>query len=93
MSSGFEEDTDEIWLRVAIGIQAEEWFYTPPGKFVLLKAKAEIEAAQAALLDADPDDAKLIRTLQNRANVPRWGVAWLNAAIQESRQLRTEPEG
>lgn len=93
MSSGFEDDTDEIWLRVAIGVQADEWFYTIPGKYVLLKAKAEVEAAQAELLDADPTDAALIRKLQNRANVARWGISWLNAAIQESQQLRAEPEG
>lgn len=53
---------------------------------VLVKARREAVAAMAALVDADPNDAKAVRDLQHEAQRYPKLCGWLAAIVQEGKE-------
>lgn len=75
------EDTDHFVSIARMGIDAETFMRSPVGRFVEGRARAEEAAALEALVDADPDDAKLNRELRNQIHVARMFLVWIGDAI------------
>jgi hypothetical protein len=74
---------DSDLINIArIGIDAEAFAKSDIGKFLIGKAQAEIDAATAELIDADPADAKANTEIRNKIHVARMFLVWLDEAIQ-----------
>lgn len=74
-------DFRQLQAEVIIGKDAEQFFKTDLGKYVLGCAQQDIDRATQELMQADPNDAKEIIRLQNQANVAQTAIQWLNDAI------------
>ena len=78
--------TDEDLLSEArMGIDAESFLRSSLGQFLTKKAEAEIEAATAELIAADPDDLNANTVLRNQINVARMFLTWLLEGINIGR--------
>ena len=75
-------DDETTWIA-AFGSEVDAWFRGNLGRYVLERAQAEVEEAQAALLDVDPTNTPQIEQLQRKAANARGAVLWLNDAIQD----------
>jgi len=84
------EDTDHFVQIARTGIDAEVFMRTPLGKFLESKAMAEEADALAALVDADPEDAKVNRELRNQIHVSRMFLVWIRDAINAGRSAHAQ---
>lgn len=77
--------------RVELGSAAKQFLdKTQLGKHIMQKALEDEEAALKALQQADPEDAKLIRKLQNEANMPSFALSWFIETINEGNNATAE---
>ena len=82
---------DNDLINIArIGIDAEAFAKSDIGKFLIGKAKAEVEAATAELIDAEPGDWKANNDIRNKIHVARMFLVWLDEAIQIGRHAHEQ---
>lgn len=75
--------SDEIIL---IGDDAEAFFKTNIGKYVISKAEAEVQEAMFSLTTVDPNNAAEISKLQGSIEIAKKTLLWLNEAITTGKQ-------
>ena len=76
---------DELLSLARMGVDAESFMGTTLGKFLTMKAAAEIDAATAELIAADPDDVKANTDLRNQINVAGMFLTWMRESISIGR--------
>ena len=74
-------EDEELLSLARMGVDAESFMGTKLGKFLTMKAMAEIEAATAELIAADPYDGKANTDLRNQINVAGMFLTWLRESI------------
>lgn len=87
---------DTLVAELELGIQAEEWFRTPLGQYVLGCIDQEIESAKEDFTTVDVDDVKGIRELQDRIKRANTVKSWFAELIERGRQAErvlTEEKG
>lgn len=77
------DDVQSYNIQAEIGQQAEMFWDSDIGKYVLDRAKKETDAAVVKYKDVDPEDAKAVRKLQNEVDRPARAITWLRDAIIE----------
>ncbi len=75
------EDPTVRWA--AFGRQVELFLDSDIGKYLVKKAQAQSAQAMEELVVADPNDPKLIASIQNRIKVADSIIEWLGDAIAE----------
>lgn len=73
----------QLMESAAMGMAAKEFMASDFGKHIANKAAEEIDEALAQMIDADPEDAKTIRGLQNKIHVAQTALSWLMDTIGE----------
>ena len=80
---------DELMrAQIQLGDEADSFFKSDLGKYVLGVAEQELQEALMGLRHVDPHDVAKIIALQNKAAVAEAVPAWLNGLIVESRQTQ-----
>jgi hypothetical protein len=74
---------DPVVRWATFGKLVEDFLSGPIGAHLVSKAQGEIDEAVEKLKHVDPEDAKSIRALQNRAHVAESIVGWLGDVIHE----------
>ncbi len=74
---------DPLVRWATFGRQVEDFLSGPIGSHLVHKAQDEITDAVEKLKQADPEDAKTIRMLQNKAHVAESIMGWLGDVIHE----------
>ena len=69
--------------EVQLGIEAEAFIHSAVGRYLVGRAEDERQRALEALGTVDPEDAKLIRELQNQHWRSNAVSGWLAEAIQD----------
>ncbi len=77
---------------VAIGLDAQAFFNTQLGEYILNRHEEEIKRALEQLAVVDPEDVKTIMALQRDAQAPADAIRWLATAIQEGDVARASWE-
>lgn len=75
------EDPRVRWAT--FGRQVEDFLNSPIGAHLVTKAQAQSLDGIEKLKNADPEDAKVIRALQNQVHVADSIMGWLGDAIHE----------
>lgn len=86
-------DDQALLSAVALGLDAEQFLNSPLGRYLLDRVEAEVDSAYLALKDADPEDSKGIRKLQNRVYRAQAAVSWLLECVQEGRNAERMATG
>jgi hypothetical protein len=76
----------EILNQVKLGIAGERFIESPLGGEIIKRAQMDHDDAMSELMDVDPNDALLIRDIQNRARLPIMLLQYLNDIVEEGRQ-------
>ena len=88
--SAVNEETRALHATIDFGMQAEAFLLSPIGRYLVKRAEGEIEQAVEGLKQADPDDSKSIRNLQNAVKVAESIQYWLAEAIQTGHNAQVE---
>lgn len=91
MSSPNEDDIT-LLRSVGIGLDIKVFMESALGKFLLERAECEAVSAFTALKIADPEDAKLIRSLQNTIKVAESFEIWLIEGIDAGKAAEAQYE-
>lgn len=78
-----EQERQERLRIVALGISAENFVGSPLGRYIVLRAEKEREAALEELVAADPHATTVVQNLQNRVRVIDMVQQWIADAIVE----------
>lgn len=76
-------EQDELMQAVRFGIEVETFLNTPIGKYLVDRARGELESARDALEKVDPADVMLVRKTQLQAYQARNFESWLAQAVQD----------
>jgi hypothetical protein len=79
-----------VALSASVEAQLSQTRGGQPLVAVLMKAREEAIGAIAALIDADPDDAKAVRSLQTVAQRFRDLCHWLAVIVQEGKEADSD---
>ncbi len=74
-------ELQDLHRAVDFGVQVGRFLNGEVGQYLIQRAQDEREAALEALAAVDPEDAKMIRTLQARIGVVDRIQQWLEEAI------------
>ena len=84
------EERDETLERANLGVEAESFLVSPLGRHIQARAEAEIDEAVVLLIDADPEDVKLGRSIRFKIEVAQGILTWLAEAVNDGRQAALE---
>lgn len=87
-------DTEErrLYAEAVLGKDAEQFFQTELGQYVLGRSMQESEEVTAELKVTAPEDTNKVRELQNQIQVCEKTLIWLNQAIIEGKQAKAQLE-
>lgn len=71
---------------IVLGDDAEQFFHTDLGRYILGAAEQDIHAEIETLIVTDPEDKQTIRKAQTRIERVRLAIQWLNEVIARGRQ-------
>ena len=77
---------------ILLGDDAEVFFKSDLGQYVLQSAIEEVDAALEQLKEVNPEDVKKVRELQNRIKIAEAAPRWLRDAIHSGRQILAQRE-
>lgn len=80
----------ELLHKVGMSMEAEAFLGSNLGRYIVAQAEAERENAIKTLIEADPDDAKAIRDLQNRIWLADSMQFWLANLILDGKNAMHE---
>jgi hypothetical protein len=72
--------------EILLGDDADIFFQSDLGQYVVSRAQQESEDALAELKQVDPEDAKKIRYLQNRIHISEKALGWLQEMLIAGKQ-------
>lgn len=78
-------DEQLLFAEARLGLDVESFLASQVGRYLIGRADAEAESALLDLADIDPEDAKAVRTAQNRHKLARSVRQWLEEAIEAGR--------
>lgn len=76
-------ELQQIRAQIAFGLDCKAFMDSQIGRYLTQRANEEIDKALQALKDADPEDAKAIRKLQNDAHCAENFLLWMGEAVTE----------
>lgn len=71
-------------------MEVEAFLMSDIGRYLTKRAEAEVESAVELMKEADPEDAKAIRGLQNTIRVAESVLYWLADAVQSGLNAQAE---
>ena len=75
---------DPNFEAAAFGREVELWIEEDSiGRYVIERARQQVQEAQAELLTVDPTDTKTITALQTKAGIALSVAGWLREAIEQ----------
>ena len=77
-----EWENDPTIETARLGIEAQQFTNSNLFRYMVGRAKSEIEKQTAKLVDVDPDNAKGIRDIQNMINKPKMALSWIEEVIK-----------
>lgn len=80
------DDEKQLYKDAILGQDAEQFFTTELGQWVLKKSLAESEKAATELRAVDPENSKAVRELQNEIMIAERCLIWFNNAIRAGKQ-------
>ena len=83
-------ELDPLLKAVDLGFQAEAFLHSDVGRYLVSRAEAQIDEAVELLKNADPEDAKSIRSLQNEIVVAESVQYWLADLIQQGENAQQQ---
>jgi len=83
---------EDLSREYNFGQEAEGFWSSALGKYVIGCSLQESEKATAELKHADPEDVKKIRELQTKIQVAEKSLVWLGEAIQAGRAAKQQFE-
>ena len=78
-----QDDMQTIRATVAFGLDVEAFMRSPIGRYLTQRANTDRDTAMEALKDADAEDPKAIRKLQNDVRCAGNFLIWLGEAVTE----------
>lgn len=85
------DEHDAALLRqVGLGFDIEAFLSTPVGIYLTERAESDIKEAVAELCNADPENPKAIREIQNRIHRAESFQQWLAEGVQAGRQAEDQ---
>ena len=85
-----DNDTKVLIEQIDFGMEVEAFIKGAIGKYLVARAEDDAAEAMATLKNADPEDPKGIRDLQNRIKVADSVRVWLAEAIQAGHMAQQE---
>ena len=85
-----ERNLEQMIADAEIGKQGREFLASELGKVMVGLADNEVQLAQEALGEVDPENTAKIRELQNQIKVGKWFTRWLFELIDEGEQAISE---
>lgn len=82
MTNEPSNEVREIQKSIDLSFQVEAFLQGPIGQYLVGRADAKIEEALERMKHCDPEDAKLVRSLQHDIHVAEDFQYWLAEAIQ-----------
>ena len=79
-------DNRQHYIMAALGDEAERFFETELGQYVIGRSLQEVADQQRRFEEASNDDTKLMQEVHFKQSVARLAVKWLNEAIHSGRQ-------
>lgn len=76
------QNNRELISQIDFGMEVEAFMGSKVGKYLIGRAEQEVEEATVQLKNADPENPKLIRTLQNKIKCAESIQYWMAEAIQ-----------
>lgn len=76
-----QHDIENMRAEVAFGLDVQQFMGTSMGRYLTARAQTEIDNAKDELIDADPDDPKAVRAIQNKAKVASMFLEWMGQAV------------
>lgn len=89
----YAAQADELDRVARLGIDMEAFEASLAGKYILAQADREAAAAAQQLVDADPNDARLIARLQGDVKRATGLRLWIKTAIDRGRQAHQQLAG
>ena len=80
------DEERELYKEAVLGEDAQNFWNTELGQWVVGKSLKESESATEKLREIDPEDSKTIRELQNEIQISERCLVWLNEAIVSGKQ-------
>lgn len=84
------KELNPLLKAVDLGFQAEAFLRSDIGRYLVSRAEAQIEEAVEVLKEADPEDPKAIRALQNTITVAESVQYWLADVIQQGENAQQQ---
>ena len=84
------KELNPLLKAVDLGFQAEAFLQSDIGRYLVSRAEAQIDEAVEALKEADPEDPKAIRALQNTIAVAESVQYWLADVIQQGENAQQQ---
>jgi len=88
-----EEHDEATFAEAVLGEDAQVFWKSDLGQWVIARSLKESEDATNKLRQADPEDAKVIRDLQNDIKNAEQALIWIDEAIRNGKQAIQELEG
>ncbi len=82
-----------MFAEAVLGEDAQVFWKSELGQWVIARSLKESEDATNKLKQADPEDVKVIRDLQNNIKNAEQALIWINEAIRIGKQAIQELEG
>ena len=87
-----DREERQLYAEAVLGKDAEQFFKTELGQYVLGRSMQDSEEVTAELKVTPPEDTNKVRELQNLIQVCEKTLVWLNEAIIEGRQALEQLE-
>jgi hypothetical protein len=84
---GIDPEDGYVQATLLLGDDAEKWFESDVGKYVLGRAQLDASAALEELVSCSPHDAHAVQELQLRFRTAVGAVKWINDIIRDKWQL------
>ena len=72
---------------ILLGDDADQFFNSDLGKYVMERAKEEVEANTEYLKKCDPNDSREIIRMQTNIRVAEGALVWMAEALSSGREL------
>ena len=81
-----EPDDIEKYATQHLGVEAELFWKSPLGRYVVKRSLDETEMIRNEFRTVDPLQIRQVQELQNRWKIAEQALIWLNEAIAEGKQ-------
>jgi hypothetical protein len=76
----------DLYAQATLGIEADSWWKSPLGRYVLQRSLSQTEAIRTQFKTVDPNDSKAVARLQTDWAVAEGALVWIQEAIAAGKQ-------